>query len=71
MTTPTLTDTLMDWLTGRDADEGEVMAALGTAWAGPPLDPELAAQVRERAPRLAEALDEPDDLVMPRGVTLD
>jgi hypothetical protein len=28
MATPTLTDTLMDWLTGRDADESEVMAAL-------------------------------------------
>ena len=24
----TLTDTLIDWLTGRDADESEVMAAL-------------------------------------------
>jgi hypothetical protein len=28
MTAPTLTDTLMDWLTGRDVDESEVMAAL-------------------------------------------
>jgi hypothetical protein len=62
MTTPT--DTLIDWLTGRDADEGEVIAALGTAWAGPPLG-----QVRERAPRLEDALDELDDLVMPKGVS--
>ena len=25
---------LMDWLTGRDADEGDVMAALAACWRG-------------------------------------
>ena len=32
-------------------------------------DPELAALVRERAPRLAEALGKLDELVMPKGVS--
>lgn len=32
-------------------------------------EPELAALVRARAPRLAEALAELDDLVMPKGVS--
>ena len=32
-------------------------------------DPELAAQIRERAPLLAEALGELDELVMPKGVS--
>ena len=32
-------------------------------------DPELAALVRERAPRLPEALGELDELVMPKGVS--
>jgi hypothetical protein len=30
MTAMTLTETLIDWLTGRDADESEVTAALAT-----------------------------------------
>jgi hypothetical protein len=53
----------------RQAVESIAQRAVGMWWNAKRFEPELAADVKAKAPRLVEALEELAELVMPKGVS--